>query len=235
MNAVSLRPTLKRYDLARHFGMSNSQRFSYSTLKRIERLLWKLNMLMTPQLHYQPSKIDSIDSPEVVIEGGRVFRSFKLSKVLADCEEIICFVATIGGGAEKEIARLSHRNRLSDAYVLDSLGSVAVEKVVERFHQNMTIRYESKGKGLTLRFSPGYCDWPVTEQKNLFKLFNPDVIDVELLDSYLMAPRKSISGVFGIYHDSRKRPYNPCVDCQREHCTARRALRSPRLNGRSPS
>ena len=222
MNAVSIRPTLKRYDLARHFGMSNSQRFSYSTLQRIERLGWKPNLLMTPQLHYQPSKIDSIDSPEVVIEGGRVFRSFKLSKVLADCEEIICFAATIGGGVEKEIARLSAKSRLSDAYILDSLASVAVEKLVGTFHHRMMIRYESKGKGLTLRFSPGYCDWPVTEQKNLFKLFNPDVIGIELLDSCLMVPRKSISGVFGIYNDIQKAPYNPCLDCSKKSCNTRR-------------
>ena len=131
-------------------------------------------------------------------------------------------MATIGGGIDREITRLVGENRFSVAYVLDCMGSVAVENMVEGFHQHMMARYASLDKGVSYRFSPGYCDWPITEQKNLFGLFDSEKIGITLLDSCLMWPRKSISGVFGIYNDTQKAPYNPCQDCSKKNCNTRR-------------
>lgn len=177
---------------------------------------------MIPRLHYQDKKIDSINKEAVNIRGGKAFRSSKLSKVMKHCEKIICFIATIGSGIEKEIVRLIGENRLSDAYILDSMGSVAVENMVEKFHQRITAKYESEDKGVTLRFSPGYCDWPITEQKKIFTLFDSNATGIELLDSCMMRPRKSVSGAFGIYNDTQKAPYNPCLDCPKKNCDGRR-------------
>ncbi|MBE9572223.1 MAG: hypothetical protein IMF11_16465 [Proteobacteria bacterium] len=94
--------------------------------------------------------------------------------------------------------------------------------MVEKFHQRITAKYESENKGVTLCFSPGYCDWPITEQKKIFTLFDSNATGIELLDSCMMRPRKSISGVFGIYNDIQKAPYNPCLDCSKKNCNGRR-------------
>ena len=112
-------------------------------------------------------------------------------------------------------------NDLSEAYILDAMGSVAVEDLVDKFQLTIKNEYERVGKTVTLRFSPAYCDWPLTEQKKLFSLFDPGDIPVQLLDSCLMQPVKSISGVFGIVpHGSAL--YNPCRYCDDRACKARR-------------
>jgi cobalamin-dependent methionine synthase I len=49
-----------------------------------------------------------------------------------------------------------------------------------------------------MRFSPGYCDWPVEEQRILDGILDFSKIGVRLTDSYMMAPKKSVSGVVGI-------------------------------------
>lgn len=222
MSMMAIRPSLETYALARLLGARRPHRFSRPVALKVKKLRTRLEPLMIPRLYYQTKKIDSINKETVNIRGGKVFRSQKLSKAMKDCEKIICFIATIGSDIEKEIAQLIVENRISDAYILDSMGSVAVENMAEKFHQRITARFESENKGITLRFSPGYCDWPITDQRNLFKLFDSYAIGIELLDSCLMRPRKSISGVFGIYDDIRKAPCNPCLDCSKKACNARR-------------
>ncbi|MBN2514906.1 MAG: hypothetical protein JXC33_02610 [Deltaproteobacteria bacterium] len=142
------------------------------------------------------------------------------------CKDAVCFIATIGDGVEKEIARLTEEERLFDAYILESMGSMAVENMVDAFFKDMETKYNAQDKGITLRFSPGYCDWSVKEQKKLFRLIDATRIDVTLTDSCLMHPRKSISGIFGIHPFDGDNPvfqYNPCSDCMKKDCTARRA------------
>jgi cobalamin-dependent methionine synthase I len=102
---------------------------------------------------------------------------------------------------------------------------VAADNMVATFHERMKDEYKNQGKQVTLCFSPGYCDWPITEQKKLFNLLDSQDVDVELSDSCLMTPRKSISGVFGIQSDEKHgdKAYNPCWDCNKTDCQARRA------------
>jgi phage host-nuclease inhibitor protein Gam len=57
---------------------------------------------------------------------------------------------------------------MAEAYILDAMASVAAENMVATFHQCMKDEYKNQGKQVTLCFSPGYCDWPITEQKKTF-------------------------------------------------------------------
>ena len=80
----------------------------------------------------------------------------------------MCFLGTIGTRIEKEIAGLMGQRRISDAYVLGVMGSVSVENMVAQFYHGMKTLHETDNKTVTLRFSPGYCDWSVTDQKPCF-------------------------------------------------------------------
>jgi cobalamin-dependent methionine synthase I len=85
--------------------------------------------------------------------------------------------------------------------------------------------FRNQGKGVTLRFSPGYCDWPISEQKKVFELVQADMIGVSLNESFLMNPRKSVSGLFGITEEPSQTVsgYNPCVHCNKRDCFSRRS------------
>jgi hypothetical protein len=226
MESITINPSVETNELSRHFGASGCQGFSHSLSTKVESYSKRLDELLIPQLHYQIEKIDNIGKESVSINGDTTFRSRKLTRALKDSDEIVCFVATVGSTIEDEIDRLMAQRRLSEAYVLDTMGSVAVENMVEQFHQCEEPLFLPENRSVTLRFSPGYCDWPVTDQKKLFGLFDSEVTGVELLDSCLMQPRKSISGVFGLYHSLTSHssvPYNPCRHCKKMDCIARRA------------
>lgn len=225
MTRIEVNPEINRHELASLFGGGGSRRFSRSTEMKIDRLEAKFTELIKPSLYYRQEKIASTDKGSVYLQNGSAFKSPKLSKSVNNCVDLICFIATIGEGVEAEIKRLESQNRLSVAYILDAMGSVAVESVVDKFQKRMRARYRAEGREVSLRFSPGYCDWPLPEQKKLFHFFDSFQLDVKLTDSCLMQPRKSVSGVFGIIPadmPSPARSYNPCLDCSKKTCIARR-------------
>jgi len=101
-------------------------------------------------------------------------------------------------------------------YIYDVIGSEIVETAADMMQNELDKEIIPAGKRSTNRFSPGYCDWSVTEQKHLFRLLDANAVGVQLNDSCLMQPRKSISGVFGLYphHDGRiYKIYNPFNQC----------------------
>ncbi|MEA3470144.1 MAG: vitamin B12 dependent-methionine synthase activation domain-containing protein [Thermodesulfobacteriota bacterium] len=212
-------------DLARLLNRNEFRRFSDSGNTKMEDMQIAFQGLALPRLSYRMKKIEAIEKKTIRLSGGVTFNSPKLAKVMKYSDDITCFVATIGNVLDHEVAWLNNANRLTEAYILDSLGSMVIEHTVNEFHKEMGQRYGKQGKGVTLRFSPGYCDWPVTDQKKLFLVLDAEQIGVTLNESCLMHPRKSISGVFGICpvnNDNPIPPYNPCSECKKKDCVARR-------------
>jgi hypothetical protein len=215
-------PIIEKDELARHLGADEFGNISRSTRLKIKKLETIFEKLVEPSLYHQNTGIDSVEKGTVHLKEGPEFKSPKLSKMLKNCDDIIFYIATLGDGVDSQIKRLMDKKHMAEAYILDAMASVAADNMVATFHERMKDEYKNQGKQVTLCFSPGYCDWPVTEQKKLFSLIETQEVEVELNDSCLMTPRKSISGVFGIHSDG-KTPYNPCWDCSRMDCPARRA------------
>jgi len=183
-----------------------------------------LTDLVDPRLTYRSMKVDHVTHNTVVLEDGTVLNSEKLALVFSSCPTVIFFAATIGVNIGYAVDDLSAQGEYRRAYVLDTLGSEAIELVVDEFQKRMHKRYRPEGT-VTLRFSPGYCDWPLEEQRMLFDIIDTKRIDLSLLDSCIMHPRKSISGVFGIHSpamSASKHPVNPCRTCTIKNCPERR-------------
>ena len=224
---MEILPTIEKNELASLLGSDTFGNISRATRLKIKKLKPVFEKLVKPSLYHQNTGIDSVEKGAVYLEEGPEFKSPKLSKMLKYCDDIICYIATLGDGIEGEIKRLMDKNHISEAYILDAMASAAADNMVETFHRRMKAQYKKQGKQVTLCFSPGYCDWPITEQKKLFNVLDSQNVNVDLNNSCLMSPRKSISGVFGI-HSNGETPYNPCWDCNRTDCPARRAPRRER-------
>ncbi|UCF02307.1 MAG: hypothetical protein JSV14_01180 [Deltaproteobacteria bacterium] len=219
--SIHIQPTIENDELAKLLGGQKKKSLPKSIRKKVRTARQKLNKLVKPSLHYRIVKPSAMDNDVVQLDEAIEFTSAKLAKTLKNAEEIVCFVGTIGTGVENEVNRLLGKQKLADAYILDAMASVAVENMIDRFQNLMEIRFSAEDRTVTLRFSPGYCDWPVSQQKKLFNIFNPKQLNVELLDSCLMKPRKSVSGVFGITPQGSE-SYNPCRDCPTRRCESRR-------------
>lgn len=115
----------------------------------------------------------------------------------ADC--LALFAVTIGQAVHDEINELFENKELALGSMLDSVASAAAEMAADAVERNY-LELLQRGKKVAnsaavLRYSPGYCGWHVSGQKKLFEFLRPERIGITLLESFLMTPLKSISGV----------------------------------------
>jgi cobalamin-dependent methionine synthase I len=171
---------------------------------------------------YSTRKMKEVGKGTVTLEGGISLKSGKLSKTLGTCDTATVFLATIGSDIDGVIKDLSGDNKLSDAYLYDAIGSVAVEAAVDDFQNRFDLTLSDRRESTTARFSPGYCDWNIEEQAKIFDILDGEAAGVSLSPSFLMNPRKSVSGVFGIAPGPAEARPNPCTMCSKESCIARR-------------
>lgn len=206
-------------------GGGNGRLGTRQTVRKVHSWTKRLAQVVEPKMVFSVARLSETGTSGIRLENGTFFRSARIARALKDCEAVVCFVGTIGAEVDEEINRLTSKNKLSDAFVVDAAGSAGAEQMVEAFHKGMEKVFRSQGKGVTLRFSPGYCDWAVKEQAKLFSLLDTDLIGVELSESSLMNPRKSVSGVFGLTStpSSVSTRYNPCAHCGKKDCVARRS------------
>ncbi len=122
--------------------------------------------------------------------GGVTWRSAALAARLIDVHEAVLFAATLGAGFDRLLQKYS---RLSPAraLVLQAYGTACVEALCDTFCAEFP--------DATARFSPGYGDWALAAQRDVFRLLAPSHhIGVCLNDSLLMTPVKSVTAVIGI-------------------------------------
>jgi hypothetical protein len=225
MFSTHVDPVIDEQALARFLGAGDDSGFSVATTSKIERWTKMLETIMRPSVYYCVKIIESVDQDAVYLEDNLRLQSRNLSKTLRLCKEAVCFIATIGDRIEGVLKRCMRSHSYSDAYIVDAMASVAIENVVDQFQEGMATRYRARGKGVTLRFSPGYCDWNLRDQKKIFSLFDPNEVDVDILDSCFIVPRKSIVGIFGICAATDGMSacsYNPCTECPKLDCETRR-------------
>lgn len=211
----------------RLLGAKRGRQVSSASLRRINLMIEEMEAIVAPKLSFRVLDLAKIDIGRVHLSDGTRFKSPKLAKALTKAESVCCFIATVGSAVDLEIQRLMQQQRYANAYILDALGSMSAENIVEQFYQRKAERQAKKNGGVTFRFSPGYCDWPVTEQRALFKLLSKtNIPDVVLTESCLMSPRKSISGLFGLLPPKMTDvdpTCNPCKTCSKQDCIARRS------------
>ena len=78
----------------------------------------------------------------------------------------------------------------------------------------MKKEYEKDDLYLRPRFSPGYGDLKLEHQKDWFRLLDISrQIGIELTDSLLMVPTKSVTAIIGIGGDVRPSGCTGCSGC----------------------
>jgi len=225
MQARDFQIEIEKKNVVSYMASGKKQSLSPFVEDIIEKLLPELDQLIEPRLDYLVQPIEKINRGKVFLYGGICLVSPILGKTIKHCREAVCFVGTIGSKLEEEIRASMLKGLMTRAYILDAIGSMSVEGMIKNFHHFLGESYARENKGVTLRFSPGYCDWALEEQKKIFSLFAGRETGVQLTDSLLMLPRKSISGIIGVAgleNGKDTTGYNPCLDCPRTDCPDRR-------------
>lgn len=119
-----------------------------------------------------------------LVQGAR--ESVLVCERLKNADEALLFTATVGLGIDRLIARYASVSP-SKALLFQAVGAERIEALCDRF---------CKEQGVSGRFSPGYGDFPLAAQRDIFEVLKAaKTIGVALTDSLMMSPTKSVTAV----------------------------------------
>ncbi len=128
--------------------------------------------------------------------------SAALRKNLRGCGSVIVFAATVGMAFDRLIARYAAISP-TKALLFQAIGAERIESLCDAFCRDIAAEKTAAGKAVRPRFSPGYGDFPLQMQKEIFAVLDcPRKIGLSLNESLLMSPSKSVTAIIGIAGDT---------------------------------
>jgi len=143
--------------------------------------------------------IHRIDSSEIVLSEGITFRSKSLAELLNNCNEALFMGVTAGKEVSEAIQNDSLGKNVSRAVIFDAVASEMVEaglKWVMNYFNRKLIR---ENMHITeRRFSAGYGDFLLDNQKIICDTLDLDRLGVVLTKDYILRPEKSVTAIAGV-------------------------------------
>lgn len=162
----------------------------------------------------------NIQEKTTTIEQHQFNTGAVVTAMLKRSEAIALFICTAGSEIEKLSKREMAAGNGLEGLIFDLIGSELAENITEKLHQHIQKIAVLRGQNVSNRFSPGYCNWPVSEQHQLFELLKNNTCGVSLNASALMSPVKSVSSIIGIGQSIRRVKYK-CNICDDKYCIMR--------------
>lgn len=137
------------------------------------------------------------DGESVALDNGTVFHSKALARYVGKSTELFLFGATLGSRVDITLRRLSLTS-VAEAGAGQAVAAALIETYCDDCCNELQ-KQLPEGKQLKWRFSPGYGDWPLEEQKILFSVLDcAHSIGLTLTESCMMAPIKSVTAVIAV-------------------------------------
>ena len=151
-------------------------------LMEVRNLTYKVCMTQFPVIRGECIDLGFIKTDSVTVR-----------KSLEGCDSAIVFAATVGMGIDRLIAKYSVTSP-ARALVFQAIGAERIESLCDAFCADM-----GKDKNITPRFSPGYGDFLIETQRDIFSVLDcPRKIGLTLNGSLIMSPSKSVTAIIGV-------------------------------------
>lgn len=189
--------------------------------REIRRMAKAAQAIARPKAVYDICYIER-KAEDSVRFGGATFTSRVLRVNLEKAERVFPFIATCGTEIAGQAASLDDPML---SFALDALMLEALRAAIRVLQEHLKEKFALGGTSV---MNPGsLADWPLSEQRHLFSVFGDvkRLIGVELTDSFLMVPIKSVSGI--LFPTEIR--FESCQLCPREVCPNRRAKYQPEL------
>jgi hypothetical protein len=191
-------------------------------LDDLRQMAEQAQALANPKVIYRVALVAASGDRSVNIDEGE-FSSRVLRVNLENVHRVFPFVATCG--RELKVWADVYQDMLQRFWA-DAIMEQALFAAIQELERRLEERYQP---GPMSSMNPGSLeDWPISQQRPLFALFG-DIraqIGVELTESMLMIPAKSVSGVL---FPSQAGFMASCQLCPREVCPNRSEPYDPAL------
>ena len=214
---------IDKKQVCHYIGYEDDKNLSARISSLIDDYTEHAHDLINPSYSYVIKDVEWARGSMSLVEGSIIFKSRIIAKLLERCPQVAIFLVTIGKYLEETAFQLARDGLILQATVLDAIGSDAVEKMADFAQDRINEVAKAQGLVTSRRFSPGYCDWNIGQQRMLFYALTGNTVGIRLTGECLMIPQKSISGIIGIGPSIDKvENYNPCKTCNKKDCPERR-------------
>ena len=205
----------------RYAGLSRAKNFSEQSIVDVcdeailllkVRGIWKV-------YDYDAKNFLVKSTPPFKLDGKSITRH------LANCEKVICMAVTVGEEIENEVTKKFGTGNYVESVLLDAAATAAVEQAADSLERAISPQFLKDGFKFKSRFSPGYGDWTLDNQKNFFGITGAAEIGMTLSSALMLMPRKSVTAIIGLTKnksDAAATSDVRCTTCNRIDCPARR-------------
>lgn len=136
---------------------------------------------------------------QTVLSTGEILKSRNLARMLRNSEEIVLMGATAGQDIMDAIRDDSLQGRMTRGVILDAVASEMVDHALDWMTAFFNQDLRRTRRQLTKRrFSAGYGDFLLENQKWIYDVLDLGRLGVELTESSILMPEKSVTAVAGI-------------------------------------
>src|SRR5688500_11990499 len=157
-----------------------------------------------PWVYARQAKSLQIINGSISIEGV-TFTSKRLQKTLHEAEAGSAILVAVSAGpeVEAESQKLWLEEKPDEYFFLEIFGSAVVEHLITITGARLCAWAEARRLAVLPHYSPGYPEWDIAQQGRLLELIcrtreHPFPCGLEVLDSGMLRPKKSLLAVFGL-------------------------------------
>jgi hypothetical protein len=210
-------------EVLRFLGYRDAKKPEAKVHKILADEIEEARVIVRPKAIYCEVNVLGTGNDSIELDGNLMLRvGEKAVRWWYGCQSLAVALCTIGGGLEEKVLTLFGENKYTQALILDSAGSVAVDSVADQVNHFICHKALDSGMNVGPRLSPGYGKWPLTDQRLIFELLDGRSIGIHLNDHCMMIPQKSVSFCAGLGMQESLGKINPCRYCDMPDCQYRK-------------
>lgn len=203
----------RKKEVLRYAGY-RGQVLSDQMQRTVDQVIAQTEQLVRPRLVYRLFTLEKSEKTYYLKEAQFPLKGEKINTHLDGCSKAILIAATLGEEMDRKI-RASQVVSPSEALLYDSCASEMIERVCDLGEERIALLEHLNKNLFTTRFSPGYGDFPLNEQKAFLQILDTSRrIGLFVSTGDVLMPMKSITAIIGIGCKNQKKQ-SPCAVCEK--------------------
>jgi len=212
---------IDRKEVLRYLGYKN-QSIDEVMEKLIDEAMIEIKEIMRRNYVYNIYDIENQSEKVILKNTNIIFQSKSLGEHLHNSDRCAFMAATLGIEVDKRIQYYSRIN-LTKAIVMDACATAAIEALCDKVQEDMREMAQREGYNITSRYSPGYGDLSITNQKVIIEVLRAYTrIGLSVNNNYVMIPRKSVTALIGFQRGEENIVKCKCSRCEEKNCMYRK-------------
>ena len=164
-------------------------------LNLIDSLMNEVDKTVKPKSIYRI--FDCVVTEDRLVIENFEFKSKRLADNLKGCTKVAVLAATVGTEGDRLLRQ--YNSESAKLTIMQAVLASKIEEICDAVQENIEKENSVKTRQ---RYSPGYFDLDISEQKKLFSLVEiTKRCGITLTDTYQMIPTKSVTAFTGIDYE----------------------------------